>query len=70
MAHLSIDLIERYALRELSDVEVQRVNKHVGSCSECEDRLQQEIDLAAAMHSSRAAKVRELVNAEKSKPAQ
>lgn len=32
MAHRSIELIERYALRELSDVEGLRVNKLVGSC--------------------------------------
>jgi hypothetical protein len=46
------------------------VNRHVASWPECEDRLQQEIDLAAAMRSSTAAKVRKIVKAEKKKTAQ
>jgi anti-sigma factor RsiW len=58
VAHLSVELIERYAVRELSEAEIQRVDKHVASCPECEERLQEEIDLAAAMRSSTAAKVR------------
>jgi anti-sigma factor RsiW len=40
VTHLSIELIERYALRELSDVELLQVEKHVASCPECLDRLQ------------------------------
>jgi anti-sigma factor RsiW len=68
--HLSIELIERYALRELSEVEIQRVEKHVFSCSECQERLQEEIALAAAMRSSTVAKIKKIVKAEKKRPAQ
>jgi hypothetical protein len=35
VAHLSIELIERYALRELSEIEIHRVEKHVASCPVC-----------------------------------
>jgi hypothetical protein len=34
-----MELIDRYALREHSKIEVQRVKKRVASCPECEDRL-------------------------------
>jgi len=42
MRHLSIELLERYALRELSSREQQRVENHVTRCSECLDRLYSE----------------------------
>src|ERR1700719_364456 len=48
VAHLSIELVERYAMRELSDAELARVNKHVASCRECEEWLQVEIAQTAA----------------------
>jgi anti-sigma factor RsiW len=70
VAHLSIELIERYALRELSEVELLRVEKHVASCPECLDRLQGEVDLAAVMRSPFMAKVRKIVKAERKRPAQ
>jgi anti-sigma factor RsiW len=70
VAHLSIELIERYALRELSDVELLQVEKHVASCPECLDRLQGEVDLAAVMRSPFMAKVRKIVKAERKRPAQ
>jgi hypothetical protein len=68
--HLTIKLIERYALRELSEVEIQRVEKHVLLCSECQERLQEEVDLAAAMRSSTAAKVGKIAKAERKRPPQ
>jgi hypothetical protein len=40
MKHLSIELLELYALRELSGREHQRVETHVTRCPECLDRLQ------------------------------
>ena len=43
MKHLSIELLERYVLRELSGREQQRVETHVTRCPECLDRLQGEI---------------------------
>jgi len=70
VAHLSIELIERYALRELSEVEIQRVEKHVLRCSECRERLQEEVDVSAAMRSSTVAKVRKIAKAEKKRPTQ
>jgi hypothetical protein len=39
VAHPPMELIDRYALREHSKIEVQRVKKRVASCPECEDRL-------------------------------
>jgi lipopolysaccharide biosynthesis protein len=68
VAHLSIELIERYALRELSEVEIQLVEKHVLRCSECRDRLQGEVGVAAAVRSSTAAQIRKIVKAEKRRP--
>ena len=59
------ELIERYALRELSDVELLQVEKHVASCPECLDRLQGEVDLAAVMRSPFMAKVRKIVKADR-----
>jgi hypothetical protein len=65
VVHLTIKLIERFALRELSEVEIQRVEKHVLLCSECGERLQEEVDVAAAMRSSTATKIRKIVKTEK-----
>ena len=70
VAHLSIELIERYALQELSEVEMRRVKKHVASCPVCLDRLEGEIDLTAAMRSSTVARVRKIVKGERKRPAQ
>ena len=43
MKHLPIELLERYALREVSGREQQRVERHVTCCAECLDRLQGEV---------------------------
>ena len=43
MKHLSIELLERYALREVSIYEQQRVEAHITRCPECLDRLQGEV---------------------------
>jgi hypothetical protein len=51
VAHLSIELVERFAKHELSDEEMQRVNKHIASCRECEEWLQVEIAQMAAIRS-------------------
>jgi hypothetical protein len=56
--------------RRVSEVEIQRIEKHVVSCSECQDRLQEEVDLAAAMRSSTAAKIGKIVKAEKKRTPQ
>ena len=39
VAHLSVELLERYALKELSEAEMLRVEKHVASCPKCRDHL-------------------------------
>lgn len=43
MKHLSIGLLEGYALRELSSREQQRVENHVTRCPECLDRLYDQV---------------------------
>ena len=50
--HLSIEMIKRYALRELPAGEIQRVEEHIAACQDCEDRLQDEVELPVAMRSS------------------
>jgi anti-sigma factor RsiW len=69
VAHLSMELIERYALRELSEIEIQQVVRHVAKCPECEDRLQEQVDSWAAMRSWSVAMVRKIVKAERKRPA-
>ena len=70
MDHLSDEVIEGYALRELSELELQEVEKHASCCPECHDRLQEETDLAAAMFPpSSAAMIREIIRAERKKAA-
>lgn len=64
VAHRSIELMERYALKEVSEVEMRRAKSMSASCPECEDRPKEEVDLAASMHSSTVATVRKIVKAE------
>ena len=64
-----MELIERYALRELSAVEIQRAEKHVAKCPACEEWLQEQVDSWAAMRSSTVAYVRKIVKAERKRPA-
>jgi hypothetical protein len=70
VAHLSIVTVESYALRELSDAEIQRVEKHVASCPECLDMLIGEIGWAAAMRSPTMAFIRKTVEANRKKRAE
>ena len=37
VAHLSIVMMEHYALKELSEAEMRRVEKHVARCPRCRD---------------------------------
>jgi hypothetical protein len=39
VAHLSIELLERYALKQVSVAEKQKVEKHVARCPKCRDHL-------------------------------
>jgi hypothetical protein len=56
VAHLSIAETERYALQELSEAEMRRVEKHVARCQKYRD-LDEELGWAAAMRSPFMAKV-------------
>jgi hypothetical protein len=49
MKHLSIELLERYALRELSSREQQRVETHVARCPKCLDGLQEQVAWVSGM---------------------
>src|SRR5580698_9040932 len=68
VAHLTIGVVERFAMRELSDEEMQRVNKHIASCRDCYDWLQVEIAQTAAMRSWRA-RARKILKATNKKTA-
>jgi hypothetical protein len=70
MDHLSIEVIERYALRELPADEIQRVEEHIAACPDCEDRLQDEVELPVAMRSSSVAGVRRIVESRRKNTAQ
>lgn len=69
VAHLSMELIERYALRELSADDFQRAERHVAKCPTCEDRLQEQVDSWAAMRSSTVAMVRKFARAKRKRMA-
>lgn len=56
-------------LRGLSANEMQRVEEHLAACPECEDRLQDEVELPTAMRSSSVAEVRRIVESGRKKAA-
>ena len=61
VVHLSIVEMESYALKELSEAEMLRVEKHVARCAKCRDHLDEELGWAAAMRSPFMAKVRKMI---------
>ena len=61
MDHLSIESIRGYVSQSLSAADRVRIDEHVGTCPDCQDRLQDEIDLPDAMKSSSVAGVRRIV---------
>ena len=67
MAHLSIVMMESYALKELSEAEMLRVEKHVASCRTCEFVLEEQLGRAAAMRSPFKRYVEKLIEAERKK---
>jgi hypothetical protein len=69
VAHLSIVMMESYALKELSEAEMLRVEKHVASCPKCRDHLDEELGWAAAMRSPFKRYVEKLIEAERKKAA-
>jgi anti-sigma factor RsiW len=69
VAHLSIELLERYALKEVSEAEKQKVEKHVASCRKCEFFLQEQLGWMAAMRSPFRRKVEKMIEEERKKRA-
>ena len=67
VAHLSIVMMESYALKELSEAEMLRVEKHVASCRTCEFVLEEQLGRAAAMRSPFKRYVEKLIEAERKK---
>ena len=65
VAHLSIGMMERYALKELSEAEMLRFEKHVARCPKCRDHLDEELGWAAAMRSPFKRHVEKLIEAER-----
>ena len=69
VAHLSIVMMESYALKELSEAEMLRVEKHVASCRKCEFVLEEQVGWAAAMRSPFRRKVEKMIEDERRKRA-
>ena len=69
VAHLSIVIMESYALKELSEAEMLRVEKHVARCPKCRVHLEEELGWASAMRSPFMARVRKMIAAERKKRA-
>ena len=69
VAHLSIVMMESYALKELSEAEMRRVEEHVAICPKCRDHLEGDLAWAAAMRSPFRRHVEKLIDAERKKAA-
>jgi len=69
VAHLSLGVLERYALNKVSEREVQRFQEHVSTCSECKALLQREFVWATARRSPGLADTRKTVVAQRKKAA-
>jgi anti-sigma factor RsiW len=69
VTHLSIVTMESYALKELSEAEVLRVEKHVASCPKCRFCLEEQLGWAAAMRSPFRRKVEKMIEDERRKKA-
>jgi anti-sigma factor RsiW len=69
VAHLSIVEVESYALKELSEAEMLRVEKHVASCPKCRYCLEEQLGWAAAMRSPFRRKVEKMIQEERKKRA-
>ena len=67
VAHLAIELLERYALKEVTEAEKQKVEKHVASCRKCEFFLEEQLGWMAAMRSPFRRKVEKMIEAERKK---
>ena len=67
VAHLSIVTMESYALKELSDADVRRVEEHVATCPKCRFILEEQLGWAAAMRSPFRRKVEKMIEEERKK---
>ena len=56
--HISDDTLERYAMESLRGSESEPLEEHLLICSECQERLDAELDFVTAMWGA-AGKVRE-----------
>jgi len=50
MKHLSLELLERYVMQDISSRDQQRVERHVMRCPGCLDRLHGEVGWVLAVH--------------------
>lgn len=50
--HLNDDVLERYAMRSLSEAEAETVEDHIALCSHCVDRLDEFTAYTEGMHSA------------------
>jgi hypothetical protein len=62
-------MMESYALKELSEAEMRRVEEHVVCCSKCRDRLEGELGWVAARRSLFKRYVEKLIESERKKAA-
>lgn len=67
VAHLAIELLERYSLKEASEVEKRRVERHVASCPKCEFILEEHLAWVAAMRSPFRRMVEKMIEDERKK---
>ena len=56
--HISDDTLERFAMESLRGSESEPLEEHLLICSECQERLDAELEFVAAMTSA-AAEIRE-----------
>jgi hypothetical protein len=56
--HVTDDTLERYAMESLRGSESEPLEEHLLVCSECQERLDAELEFVAAMTSA-AAKIRD-----------
>ena len=69
VAHLSIVVAESYALKELPETEMRRVEKHVASRQRCADLLGEQLVWVAQMRSPFRRKVEKMIEEERKKRA-
>jgi len=67
VTHLSIVTMESYALKELSEADVRRVEEHVARCAKCRYILEEQLGWAAAMRSPFRRAMEKMIDAERKK---